>query len=103
MSSNDPVPHNVVDEEETPREQQEAAVDPQEQKRTLQVPEEAVGQQELDGVVEPQVQGHESEGRNEAPNLNNPNASGSHKQQELVQPTLVITRSGRVSKPPNRL
>ena len=33
VSSSDPVPHNVVilrDEEETPREQQEAAVDPQE-------------------------------------------------------------------------
>ncbi|KAL5500080.1 hypothetical protein EMCRGX_G011580 [Ephydatia muelleri] len=116
VSSTDPVPHNVVilrDEEETPREQQEAAVDPQEQERTLQVPEEesvesheqeeAVGQQELEGVVEPQVQGHESEGQYEAPNLNNPNASGSHKQQELVQPRPVITRSGRVSKPPNRL
>ena len=112
VSSTDPVPHNVVilrDEEETPREQQEAAVDPQEQERTLQVPEEsvesheqeeAVGQQELEGVVEPQVQGH---GQHEAPNLNNPNASGSHKQQELVQPRPVITRSGRVSKPPNRL
>eukprot|EP00731_Ephydatia_muelleri_P009037 Em0004g1375a len=110
-----PVPHNVVilrDEEETRREQQEAAVDPQEQERTLQVPEEsvesheqeeAVGQQELEGVVEPQVQGHESEGQYEAPNLNNPNAFGSHKQQELVQPRPVITRSGRVSKPPNRL
>ncbi|KAL5491281.1 hypothetical protein EMCRGX_G016538 [Ephydatia muelleri] len=115
VSSTDPVPHNVVilrDEEETPREQQEAAVDPQELERTLQVPEEsvesheqeeAVGQQELEGVVEPQVQGHESEGQYEAPNLNNPNASGSHKQQELVQPRPVITRSGRVSKPPNRL
>eukprot|EP00731_Ephydatia_muelleri_P013230 Em0007g540a len=115
VSSTDPVPHNVVilrDEGETPREQQEAAVDPQEQERTLQVPEEsvesheqeeAVGQQELEGVVEPQVQGHESEGQYEAPNNNNPNASGSHKQQELVQPRPVITRSGRVSKPPNRL
>ncbi|KAL5503306.1 hypothetical protein EMCRGX_G010234 [Ephydatia muelleri] len=115
VSSTDPVPHNVVilrDEEETPREQQEAAVDPQEQERTLQVPEEsvesheqeeAVGQQELEGVVEPQVQEHESEGQYEAPNNNNPNASGSHKQQELVQPRPVITRSGRVSKPPNRL
>eukprot|EP00731_Ephydatia_muelleri_P000002 Em0001g2a len=105
VSSTDPVPHNVVilrDEEETPSEQQEAAVDPQEQERTLQVPEEesvesheqeeAVGQQELEGVVEPQVQGHESEGQYEAPNLNNPNASGSHKQQELVQPRPVITR-----------
>ena len=48
-------------------------------------------------------EGHESEGQYEAPSLNNPNASGSHKQQELVQPTPVITRSGRVSKPPNRL
>eukprot|EP00731_Ephydatia_muelleri_P017556 Em0010g654a len=97
VSSTDPVPHNVFilrDEEETPREQQEAAVDPQEQERTLQVPEEsvesheqeeAVGQQELEGVVEPQVQGQESEGQYEAPNLNNPNASGSHKQQELDQ------------------
>ena len=57
------MPHNVVilpDEEETPREQQEAAVDPQEQERALQVPEESVeshqeaaGQQELEGVVEP--------------------------------------------------
>ena len=65
--------------------------------------EEAVGQQELERVVEPQVQGHESEGQYEAPNNNNPNASGSHKQQELVQPRPVITRSGRVSKPPNRL
>ena len=104
VSSTDPVPHNVVilrDEEETPREQQEAAVDPQEQERTLQVPEEsvesheqeeAVGQQELEGVVEPQVQGHESEGQYEAPNNNNPNASGSHKQQELVQPRPVITK-----------
>ena len=53
--------------------------------------------------VEPQVQGHESEGQYEAPSLYNPNASGSHKQQELVQPRPVITRSGRVSKPPNRL
>ena len=60
-------------------------------------------QQELEGVVEPQVQGQESEGQYEAPNVNNPNASGSHKQQELVQPRPVITRSGRVSKPPNRL
>ena len=65
--------------------------------------EEAVGQQELEGVVEPQVQGHESEGQYEAPNLNNPNASGSHKQQKSLQLTPVITRSGRVSKPPNRL
>ena len=78
--STDPVPHNVVilrDEEETPREQQE--------------------------VAEPQVQEHESEGQYETPNLNNPNASGSHKQQELAQPTPVITRSGRVYRPPNRL
>eukprot|EP00731_Ephydatia_muelleri_P036140 Em0205g3a len=108
VSSTDPVPHNVVilrDGEEKPREQQEAAVDPQEQERTLQVPEEsvesheqeeAIGQQELEGVVEPQVQGYESEGQYVAPNLNNPNASGSHKQQELVQPTPVITRSGRI-------
>ena len=59
--------------------------------------EEAVGQQEIEGVVEPQVQGHESEGQYEAPNLNNPNASDSHKQQELLQLTPVITRSGRVS------
>ena len=114
VSSADPVPHNVVilrDEEETPREQQEAAIDPQEHVRTLQVPEEsvesheqeAVGQQGLEQVAEPQVQEHESEGQYETPNLNNPNASGSHKQQELAQPTPVITRSGRVSRPPNRL
>ena len=57
VSSTDPVPHNVVDEEETPREQQEAAVDPQEQERTLQVPEEAVGQQELDRVVDHKCKG----------------------------------------------
>ena len=91
MSCTDPVPHNVVirqDEEETLREQQEAAVDPQEQERALQEPEEAVKsheweeavvQQELEVVVEPQVIGHESEGQYEAPNLNNTNASGSHK------------------------
>ena len=112
--STDPVPHNVVilrDEEETPREQQEAAIDPQEHVRTLQVPEEsvesheqeAVGQQGLEEVAEPEVQEHESEGQYETPNLNNPNASGSHKQQELAQPTPVITRSGRVFRPPNRL
>ena len=45
MHSTDPVSHNVViprGEEETLREQQEAAVDPQEQESTLQVPEESV-------------------------------------------------------------
>ena len=53
VSSTDPVPHNVVilrDEEETPREQQEAAIDPQEQERTLQVPEESVESHEQEAV-----------------------------------------------------
>ena len=56
VRSTDPVPHNVVitrGEEEILREQQEAAVDPQEQERTLQVLEESV---------------------ESVPNLNKPNA-----------------------------
>ena len=77
------------------RQEPEVAVESQEE-------DEAVGLQELEGVVEPQVQGHESERQYEALNLNSPLASGSHKQQGLVQSIPVITRSGRVSKPPNR-
>ena len=105
MCSTDPVPHNIVisqGEEETLREQQEAAVDPQEQERTLQVPEESVESHVREKAVEPQVQGHESEGQYQykVPNLNNPNAYVSHKQLDLVQTTVIHTSLTHYPTPP---